>query len=352
MKVSVVILNWNAEHLLRKFLPTLIDCSTLPEGWGDVEVVVADNGSTDDSQYYVRAMAALHPHFQLRFLPLDKNWGFAEGYNRALAQIDATYVVLLNDDVEVSPSWLVPMVKYMDAHPDTAACQPMLLKYGNGGYFEYAGACGGYLDRYGYPFCRGRIFNTVEPNKKQYTTTSDLLWATGACLFIRLDDYRRAGGLDGRFFAHMEEVDLCWRLSCRNRKIACVTDSIVYHMGGASLAAGNPYKTFLNFRNNLLMLYKNLPTDELQHVMRVRRMLDIVAAFAFLLKGERKNFSAVFRARRAYRNMKDEFRTTRDENLSAARQAGNPSMSVPGRRPIFLLWRYHFKRQHTFTQLS
>jgi len=345
MKVSVVILSWNAEHLLRQFLPSVVQHTT----GDDVEVVVADNGSTDGS---LALVAAQFP--TVRIIALDKNYGFAEGYNRALAQIDAQYAVLLNDDVEVTPAWTDPLVRFMDSHPDYAACQPKLMSFRERERFEYAGACGGYLDRYGYPFCRGRIFNTVEVDKGQYDEEEShpLLWATGACLLIRMADYRAAGGLDGRFFAHMEEVDLCWRLRCRGRSIACVTNSIVYHVGGASLQAGSPRKTFLNFRNNLLMLYKNLPPRELNKVMRIRALLDIVAAFSFLLKGEGRNFLAVFRARHAYRLLKPDFAASRQENLRAASAAGNPNLAVSERCPFSILVQYHLRGRKTFSQLS
>ena len=343
MKISVVILNWNAEHLLRQFLPSVVEHSR----GDDVEVVVADNGSTDGS------LALLATDFpSVRVVALDRNYGFAEGYNRALAQVDAEYAVLLNDDVEVTPDWLTPLARFMDSHPGYAACQPKLMSWKERNRFEYAGACGGFLDRYGYPFCRGRIFNTVEADHGQYDgEPSDVLWATGACLFIRMEDYRAAGGLDGRFFAHMEEVDLCWRLRCRGRRLACVTDSRVYHVGGASLQAGSPRKTFLNFRNNLLMLYKNLPERELRHVMRVRAVLDGVAAFSFLVKGEGRNFLAVFRARRAFRQLKPDYAASRQENIDAAAAAGNPALAVTERRSWSILVQYHLRRRKTFDRL-
>ena len=345
MKVSVVILNWNAEHLLRQFLPSVVQHSTLTDG--DYEVVVADNGSTDGSLAFVES------HFpSVRIIRLPENFGFAEGYNRALAEVDTEYAVLLNDDVEVTGNWLLPLTAYMDSHPGCAACQPKLLSWRERDRFEYAGACGGYLDRYGYPFCRGRIFDTVENDHAQYDAPAELLWATGACLMIRMDDYRQAGGLDGRFFAHMEEIDLCWRLRLRGRSIACIPQSTVYHVGGASLAAGNPRKTFLNFRNNLLMLYKNLPEHELRRVLFVRGLLDMAAAFSFLLKGDRKNFQAVFRARREYRRLKATYRPIREANIAAAASCGNPDLLVPERQRFSILFRYHLKRHHTYSQLG
>ena len=277
MKVSVVILNWNGCDMLRTFLPSVVRCSKS----GQVEVCVADNGSTDASVEMLREEFPC-----VRIIVLDQNHGFADGYNLALQQVEAEYVVLLNSDVEVTEHWLEPMISYLDAHPEVAACQPKIRSQRQKEYFEYAGAAGGFIDKYGYPFCRGRVMEVVEKDEGQYDTILPVFWATGAALFIRLADYREAGGLDGRFFAHMEEIDLCWRLRSRGRKIVCIPQSTVYHVGGATLKKENPRKTFLNFRNNLVMLYKNLPDEELNKVMRIRACLDYVAAFTFLLKGD------------------------------------------------------------------
>lgn len=212
LKVSVVILNWNGAEMLRKFLPSVCAYSQA-EG---IEVVVADNASTDSS------LAVVRQEFpSVRTIQMDKNYGFADGYNKALAQVEAEYVVLLNSDVEVTPNWLQPLIAYMDANPKVAACQPKLRSWRNKPSFEYAGACGGFMDRFGYPYCRGRVLGTVEEDKGQYDTVSPIFWATGAALFIRLDAYRQVGGLDGRFFAHMEEIDLCWRLKSRGMEIVC-----------------------------------------------------------------------------------------------------------------------------------
>ena len=287
MKVAVVILNYNGEEHLRRFLPSVVSNS------GGADIVVADNGSTDGS------LELLEREFTtVRRVVLDKNYGFAEGYNRALQQVEAEYVVLLNSDVEVTPHWLELLVEYMDAHPEVAACQPKIRSERNKEYFEYAGASGGYLDVYGYPFCRGRIFDVVEKDHGQYDSVASVFWATGAALFIRLKDYREAGGLDGRFFAHMEEIDLCWRLGSRGRGLVCVPQSVVFHVGAATLKKESPRKTFLNFRNNLLMLYKNLPEKELNRVLWMRGLLDIVAMVVFFLKGEKENAKAVIQARK------------------------------------------------------
>ena len=336
MKVAVVILNWNGEAMLRRFLPTVVRYSC-----DEAEIWVADNASGDAS------VQLLREHFpSVRLIQLDKNYGFAEGYNRALAQIEAEYYVLLNSDVEVTHHWLTPLVEYMDAYPDVAACQPKLLSEANRDYFEYAGASGGFIDRYGYPFCRGRIFNTVEEDNGQYDYIIDILWATGACMLIRSADYREAHGLDGRFFAHNEEIDLCWRLHQRGRRIVCIPESEVYHVGGGTLPKSNPMKTFLNFRNNLTMLYKNLPDGELKGVMRVRRVLDYVAALKMLVADRSwADFKAVVKARRAFYRWRHNFDDDRRE-IGRTRTAG-----LSERVDYSILWQYYVKGRKTFSRL-
>ena len=341
MKVAIVILNWNGEPMLRDFLPSVVSHSVLPASLGEAVVYVADNGSTDGS---LEMLSVSFP--MVRTIAFDQNYGFAEGYNKAFEAIDAEYAVLLNSDVEVTPGWLYPLVQYMDTHPQVAACQPKLLAYHHKDEFEYAGAMGGFLDRYGYPYCRGRIFDTVEKDCGQYDTDVPLLWATGACLMARLPIYKEVGGLDGRFFAHMEEIDLCWRLRCRGYEVRSVASSTVYHVGGATLNAGNPRKTFLNFRNNLLMLYKNLPSRELRSVLFVRALFDYVAAATFLFKGEWESSKAVFRARCEFRKLKREYRASRDENLCKS-----VSMDVPERTSFSILWKYHVCSCKTFDRL-
>ena len=341
MKVAVVILNWNGEQMLRDFLPSVVAHSVLPESLGEAVVYVADNGSTDHS---LRLLADSFP--SVRIIAFSQNYGFADGYNKAFEPIEAEYAILLNSDVEVTPGWLHPLVQYMDAHPQVAACQPKLMSYHQKDAFEYAGAMGGFIDCYGYPYCRGRIFDTVEKDHGQYDADVPLLWATGACLMVRLAVYKEVGGLDGRFFAHMEEIDLCWRLRCRGYEVRSVASSVVYHVGGATLNAGHPRKTFLNFRNNLLMLYKNLPSDKLRSVLFVRALLDYVAAAMFMLKGEWGSAKAVFRARREYRKLKREFRASREENLHKA-----VTMDVAERTPFSILWKYHVCGCKTFDKL-
>lgn len=336
-KLSIVILNWNGAEMLRQFLPSVVAHS---KGEG-IEVCVADNASTDNSLEVMRQEFS-----DVRLILLDKNYGFAEGYNRALAEIDAEYCLLLNSDVEVTDGWLAPMLDYMDVHPEVAACQPKIRSWHRREEFEHAGACGGFMDKYGYPFCRGRMMSTVEVDEGQYDTTVPIFWATGAALLVRTADYREVGGLDSRFFAHMEEIDLCWRLRSRGRGIVCIPQSVVYHVGGATLNKENPRKTYLNFRNNLLMLYKNLPEEELSSVMRIRCCLDMVAALQYLLKGEWGNVRAVFRARKDYRAMRPSYQSVRAENLSKTIQSTQPE-----RLPWSLLWRYYVKGVKRFSGL-
>lgn len=337
-KVSVVILNWNGCDMLRSFLPSVVRYSS-----GDsVEVCVADNGSTD------RSVEMLQQEFpSVRLIVLEENNGFADGYNLALKQVESEYVVLLNSDVEVTEGWLQPQVDYLDAHPEVAACQPKIRAWREKEKFEYAGAAGGFIDCYGYPFCRGRILNVVEKDNGQYDSVIPIFWATGAALFIRLNDYREVGGLDGRFFAHMEEIDLCWRLRARGKSIVCLPQSVVYHVGGATLKKENPHKTFLNFRNNLVMLYKNLPDAELASVMRVRCVLDYVAALTFVLKGQFANACAVRRARQEFRLLRPGFDESRAENLQKT-----SSSTIPERIKSSILVQFYAKGYKFFSQLS
>jgi GT2 family glycosyltransferase len=254
---------------------------------------------------------------------------------------------LLNSDVEVTPHWLEPFVEYMDAHPEVAACQPKIRSERNKEYFEYAGAAGGYIDKYGYPFCRGRIFEVVEKDQGQYDTIQPIFWATGAALFIRLKDYQEAGGLDGRFFAHMEEIDLCWRLRSRGRGIVCIPQSVVYHVGAATLKKENPRKTFLNFRNNLLMLYKNLPEKDLRRVMFVRGVLDGVAAVVFLLKGEKEAAKAVLQARKEFKRIRPDFYSSCVENRTKA-----VTDVISEKVSYGILWKFHACGKKSFSKLN
>ncbi|MBR1467861.1 MAG: glycosyltransferase family 2 protein [Bacteroidaceae bacterium] len=334
-KTAIVILNWNGADMMRRFLPGVIANS--PEA----EVIVADNASTDGS---LEMLSSEFP--EVSRIILDRNYGFADGYNKALRQVEAEYYVLLNSDVETPHSWLDPLVRYMDSNPDVSACQPVLRSQWNKEYFEYAGAAGGYVDALGYPYCRGRLMATVEKDEGQYGCIANVLWATGACMMIRSKDYWQAGGLDGRFFAHQEEIDLCWRLRSRGRGIVCIPDSIVYHLGGGTLPQGNPRKTFLNFRNNLLLLYKNLPDNRLADVMRIRLWLDALASLKFLLTLQWGSFRAVWRARREYNRIKSDFRKDREENLRLTVLS-----PVPEQGTFSLLYQYYIRGKRKFSQL-
>ena len=300
MKTAIVILNWNTKGYLQQFLPGLI-AST--EGM-DAEVIVADSASTDGS------LEILSQEFpSVRQIPLDKNYGFTGGYNRALAQVEADYFVLINSDIEVPEGWLRPLVAWMDAHPECGACGPKLLSWHERDRFEYAGAAGGLLDRYGYPFCRGRVMSRVEKDEGQYDAPADVFWVSGACLLVRSRLWKQFGGLDDRFFAHMEEIDLCWRMQLRGWKVTVVPQSYVYHIGGGTLPNESPFKLRLNFRNNLLLLENNLPAtlgSYFKARVRIleRMCLDGMSALVYLLKGRRDFFKAVMQAHMEYRKLR------------------------------------------------
>lgn len=343
--------------MMRRFLPSVVANS--PEA----DVIVIDNGSTDASLQYLRDEMP-----QVRIITLDRNYGFAEGYHRGLNMLEEDppqsslkgeempfslgegkgerYYLLLNSDVEVHEGWLQPMLSYMDAHPEVAACQPKLLCQWAPDMFEYAGASGGYIDALGYPYCRGRVFGTVEKDEGQYDDIVPVLWATGAALLIRSRDYWDVGGLDGRFFAHQEEIDLCWRLRSRGRWVVCVPQSVAYHLGGGTLPQGNPKKDYLNFRNNLLLLYKNLPAGRLWKVMFLRFWLDALASVRFILRGQYRSFLAVWRARFDFWCLLPQFRKDRKENLRQAKLK-----SVPEQSSFSLLWQYHVKGRKTWKAL-
>lgn len=336
-KVAIVILNWNGAHMMRTYLPTVIKHSK------EAEIVIADNASSDDS------LKMLETDFPaIRTIVLDKNYGFAEGYNKALKQIDTEYYLLLNSDVEVPQGWLAPLIDFMESHQDVAVCQPKLRAITDRDSFEYAGAAGGFLDKYGYPFCRGRIFDSVEKDEGQYDENAEILWATGACMMIRSKDYWEAGGLDGRFFAHNEEIDLCWRIRLMGRKIYCISNSVAYHLGGGTLPKGNPRKTFLNFRNNLTMLYKNLPDNKLKKVMRMRFFLDWLAAFQMLILGRSYgDFKAVIRGRKEFDKWKHDFDIDR-KRIKAMRKTDD----IPQIFSKSILWEYYAKGKKRFRDLS
>ncbi|MBQ3960510.1 MAG: glycosyltransferase family 2 protein [Muribaculaceae bacterium] len=311
--VAVIILNWNGANLLRRYLPTVLAGT----GADLADVIVADNGSTDDSRQVLE-----HEFPTVKKLYLDKNYGFAEGYNRAIAQAEGyRYTVLLNSDVRTPAGWLEPLYHYCEAHPEVGAVMPKLWqdRDDDSPVFEYAGAAGGFLDKHGYPYCRGRIFDTIEDDRGQYDgEPADIFWATGACLMVRTALYEQAGGLDKDFFAHMEEIDLCWRILLTGSKIRVVPDSHVYHLGGGSLPQGNPRKTYLNFRNSLLMLHKNLPRREGKRLLIVRRLYDTLAFFMALAKLHGGDAKAILRAHRDFRKMRGNYTSHPSQNLLKA----------------------------------
>ena len=330
---AVVILNWNGRKMLECFMPSVVANTA-------ADIVVADNGSTDDSVAFMRE------HYPaVRLILLDKNYGFAEGYNKAIKALGQQYgyYVLLNSDVECTPRWVEPVVAMMEREPDIAVAQPKLLMFDQRDTFEYAGGAGGFIDSYGYPFCRGRLFSTLEKDHGQYDDQCDIFWATGAAMFVRANVWQRLGGLDGDFFAHMEEIDFCWRAKNGGCRVVYCPQSVLYHVGGGTLPKSNPFKTQLNFRNNLSMLYKNLPAPRLRKVLGLRMLLDRVAAVKFLLEGHRGEYLAVRKAHKEYREWLPK--------LKEKRAAINPR-EVPQvyRRPLlieyFLLGRKRFSDLH------
>jgi GT2 family glycosyltransferase len=285
-KLAIVILNWNGLAYLKKFLPFVLENSKIPH----VEIWVADNSSRDGS---VEFLKKTFPEVSL--LEFDRNYGFSGGYNKALSLIDAEYYILLNSDVEVSPAWLPPLLELMESNAGVAACMPKIKDVSNRDYFEHAGASGGFIDFLGYPFCRGRIFNVIEKDTGQYDDEREIFWASGACMMVRAADWNGAGGFDEKFFAHMEEIDLCWRLKNTGKSIRVVPSSVVYHIGGGTLPVNNPKKTWFNFRNSLLMLMNNLPSGRL-YLLFVRLMLDWLSVIKFLTALSFSNAFAVLKA--------------------------------------------------------
>jgi GT2 family glycosyltransferase len=290
-ETAIVILNWNGIGHLKNFLGKVVELSD----YQGTTIYMADNGSTDDSVQWV-----IENHPAVNIIRLDRNWGFAGGYNLALQEISAKYFILLNSDIEVTPGWLAPLVGFMEKNPETAACQPKILSWHKRNEFEYAGAAGGFLDKYGYPFCRGRIFNHVEEDHRQYDKDINIFWSSGACMIIRRDAWINCSGFDADFFAHMEEIDLCWRFHRAGYKVAYTCSSVVYHVGGGVLTYGSPLKTYLNFRNNLFLLYKNLPEKSFRRVMFTRRLLDGISAAMFLVTGKPALVKAIWNAHMDY----------------------------------------------------
>ncbi len=328
--VAVIILNWNGAALLREFLPMVL-AATNP---GIARVIVADNGSDDDSR---RILPEEFP--EVETLLFDRNYGFAEGYNRALDATRYPYTVLLNSDVAPAPGWIQTLHAFMEAHPEAGGCQPKLMSYRRRDLFEYAGACGGYLDRNGYPYCRGRVFSTCETDRGQYDSVAEIDWATGAALMVRTGAYLKAGGLDPKFFAHMEEIDLCWRLRLSGLKLYAVPGAVAYHLGGGSLPASNPRKTYLNFRNNLLMLHKNLPDSTRRATLLRRRLLDTIAWAKFVATFDWANARAVFKAHRDFARMSRSY--TSHPAADLLHRPGAPNLLVE----------YYLRRRKTSAQI-
>lgn len=309
-ELAVIILNWNGRKLLEQFLPVASRYSITE----DADLIVADNGSTDDSVEWVKAH---HP--EVKVLSFSENYGFAEGYNKAIKQTQYKYTILLNSDVEVTEDWTRPLLDFMRRNSDVGALQPKIRSWKERTKFEYAGAAGGYLDKLGYPYCRGRLFDSIEEDRGQYDgKVVDICWASGAALMVRTDIYLKVGGLDARFFAHMEEIDLCCRIHGAGYRVVAVPDAMVFHVGGASLAQGNPKKTYLNFRNNLLLLHKNMPVKQGRVKLFVRRLYDTLAWGMFMLKFDFKNANAVLKAHNDFRKMKKLYTEHPDKNVLAS----------------------------------
>lgn len=321
-QVAVIILNWNGSQLLRRYLPTVIAGTDAAVA----DVIVADNGSNDDS------LDVLSDEFpNVKVLSFDQNYGFAGGYNKAIDATMYPYTVLLNSDVRTPQGWLNPLLDYMEAHPEVGAVMPKLLqdRKDEKQMFEYAGAAGGYIDCHGYPYCRGRLFESIEDDHGQYDAEPlSVFWATGACLMCRSELYQRVGGLDADFFAHMEEIDLCWRIHLAGSDIMMVPQSAVYHLGGGSLPKGNPRKTYLNFRNNLLLLHKNLPKGEGRRLLLIRRIYDAAAFMMACAKLHGGDALAIIRAHRDFRRMRANYTTHPSVNLLKSKPEGRRNIII------------------------
>ncbi len=338
LKVAIVILNWNGAGYLKRFLPGVIRSSDFP----DVKVFVADNASSDES------VSMLKKDFpSVEILMLDRNYGFAEGYNRAFAQIESEYFLLLNSDVEVTLNWLKKLIETMDSDPLIAACTPKIKSYEMRDYFEYAGAAGGYIDKYGYAFCQGRIFDALEADYGQYDQEKEIFWASGACMLIRAPLYKLSGGLDQQFFAHFEEIDLCWRLKNRGYKLVFVPESTVFHVGGGALPRTNPFKTYLNFRNSLFALYKNLPEHKLFPVIFLRLLMDGISMARFLSGGKFRDISAIFRAHFSFYANFRKYRKFRSEEKKFISSYDHKEIY-----PRSIVWDYFLRKKYTFVSLK
>ncbi|MCB0428476.1 MAG: glycosyltransferase family 2 protein [Flavobacteriales bacterium] len=335
-QIAIVILNWNGCGLLSRFVPGIVAHSD------GARVVVVDNGSTDDS---VAWLSQHHPSVEV--IRHKQNLGFTGGYNEALKHVQAKYYVILNSDVEVTPGWLQPMLEWMETEDRLGAIQPKLLAEKQRHLFEYAGAGGGFIDKYGFPFCRGRLFQDIEEDHGQFNDRREVFWASGACMFIRSEAFHAAGGFDSDFFAHMEEIDLCWRLKRMGYAIGYCGSSTVYHMGGATLITGSPRKTYLNFRNNLCMLFKNLPEKKFARTLIIKMVLDGIASIRFLLEGHGLSSLAVLKA---HLYMYGHMRMLRSKRNELKRQASVSEVSnVYGKS---IVWTHYVMRKHRFDELE
>jgi GT2 family glycosyltransferase len=333
LKTAVVILNWNGRKFLEKFLAGVIACSG-----NDAEIVIADNNSGDDS---IEFMRQTYPG--IRVIQLDKNHGFAQGYNLALKQVQADIYILLNSDIEVTENWIRPVLNLMQTDSSIAACQPKIRSFKEPEKFEYAGAAGGFIDKYGYPFCQGRLFQSIENDQGQYDRAREVFWATGACMFVRSEVFHQLGGFDDDFFAHMEEIDFCWRAKNLGYKVMYCPGSTIFHIGGGTLHKKNPKKTYLNIRNNIIMLYKNLEPERLHRVLAARMVLDYVAAVKFLFDGGFRDMAAVIQAHFYFW-----------KNLSRLRKKRE---KIPHHRVSQIYWgnivlQHYIHRKKTFGQLD
>jgi GT2 family glycosyltransferase len=333
--VAVVILNWNGKSLLTQFLPSVVESE-----YENLKIIVGDNASTDDSVPFIK-----QNYPQIEIIENTKNFGFAEGYNRVLAQVTADYFILLNSDVEVPKNWIAPVIELMESDEKIAVAQPKIKWQLNKEQFEYAGAAGGFMDSYAYPFCRGRIFGTLETDNAQYDDDIDIFWASGAAFFIKRKQWIEVGGLDAALFAHMEEIDLCWRLKNLGYRIVACSKAEVYHVGGGTLNATNPHKTFLNFRNNLIIMQKNLPKNEAYRKIFVRMSLDLAAWFQFLFQGKAKFSMAINKAHIQF--LKQISKNAKKRGLEQ-----KPMKALTGAYGKSIVWAYFIKKIVKFSQLN
>ena len=335
-KVAVVILNWNGLKYLRQYLP-----SVLTSVWPNLDIIIGDNASTDGSIEFIKSA---YP--SIRIIQNDKNYGFTGGYNKVLKHVEADYYILLNSDVEVHPGWIAPVIELMESDPLIAAAAPKIIAFNQQDHFEHAGAAGGFIDKYGYPFCRGRMFYEIEKDNDQYQQSGEVFWATGAAMFVKKPCWDEAGGFDDRFFAHMEEIDLCWRLKNIGYKVMYCAESTVYHLGGGTLNVENPFKTFLNFRNNLLLLQNNLPFWRATATIIIRFLMDLLALARFLGEGKRKDAWAVSRA---HQNFVLGLFKGRGKAAGARQPKNYPLKGIYNRS---IVWDFFVKKKSHFTDLS